>query len=377
MSIIMRHAVVADQRRDTVASRISAPRGVLRRGLLATAFVVLAMPTPSVFAQAAPPAVRAKVAAKPAPVAATAAAPAPASAPPASEPVTTGRRSTSNDAGEVVARMGGIEIREGALRAFLAGLSEGDRAAIRRDPEAMARAVRALLANQQVLTEATTRHWEQQPAIAQQLQQLRDNAIVQSYLASVSNPPQDYPTEAELQAAYDANKSAFLIPRQYLVAQIFIAASKDADKASQDRARAKIDDIARQLKQPNADFAAIARASSEARQSAEKGGEIGWLAETQLRPDIKAQVISLAKGETSAPVQLEDGWQILKLNDTRPASTPSFAEVHDALRQRIRDERAAELRRGYLADLLKQNPPAINELVVSKIAGESAQATTR
>lgn len=333
----------------------------------------LAVTAPAAFAQGARPAARAKTVAKPAPVAAAA----PASAPLAGEAVTTGSRSAAGEAGEVVARMGTIEIREAALRAFLAGLSEGDRAAIRRDPEAMARAIRALLANQQVLSEATAKHWEQQPTIAQQLQQLRDNAIVQSYLASLSNPPQDYPSEAELQAAYDANKSAFLIPRQYQVAQIFITAPKDADKATQDKAKAKIDDIARQLKQPGADFTAIAKANSEARQSAEKGGEIGWLSEAQLRPDIKAQITGLAKGETSAPVQLDDGWQILKLNETRPASTPSFAEVHDALRQRIRDERSAELRRAYLADLIKQNPPAINELVAGKIAGETAQATTR
>ncbi len=68
-------------------------------------------------------------------------------------------------------------------------------------------------------------------------------------------------------------------------------------------------------------------------------------------------MISLARGAVSEPLRLDDGWQIVRLNDTKAASTPSFAEVHDALRQRIRDERSAEIRRAYLADLLKKNPP--------------------
>ncbi len=121
------------------------------------------------------------------------------------------------------------------------------------DPEAMTRAIRALLANQLVLSEAVASRWDQQPAVARQLQQLRDNAVVQTYLQSKSMPPQDFPGEADLQAAYDANKSSFLIPRQYLVAQIFIAVPKDADKAAQDKAKARIDEVAQKLKQPGAD----------------------------------------------------------------------------------------------------------------------------
>lgn len=296
---------------------------------------------------------------------------------PQAEVVATDGKPPVASAGEVVARMGTSEVREDAVRAFVAGLSEGDRATIAREPEAMTRAIRALLANQLVLNEALAKHWDQQPAVVQQLRQLRDNALVQTYLQSVSAPPQDYPSEPELQSAYEANKTSFMMPRQYLVAQIFVAAPKDADKAVQDKAKGRIDEIARQLRQPNADFAAIARASSEARQSAEKGGEIGWLAETQLRGDIKSQITGLAKGALSEPVRLDDGWQILKLVDTKAATTASFAEVRDALRQRVRDERAAENRRAFLADMLKQNPPAINELTLARVVGDITQAASR
>jgi peptidylprolyl isomerase len=35
----------------------------------------------------------------------------------------------------------------------------------------------------------------------------------------------------------------------------------------------------------------------------------------------------------------------------------------------MRSERAAMLRRAYLAELLKQNPPVINELALSSLIG--------
>ncbi len=186
----------------------------------------------------------------------------------------TGAAARPASTGVVVARMGGAELYDDEVRAFVNSLSDGDRAAIGHDPESMARAVRALLANRLVLKQAEAKQWDHQPAIAAQLAQLRDNAVVQTYLQSVSEPPADYPAEADIQSAYEANKSAFLIPRQYLVAQIFIAVPKDADKATADKAeekaKARLADITRQLKQPNADFAAIARASSDAKQTAEK-----------------------------------------------------------------------------------------------------------
>jgi peptidylprolyl isomerase len=45
-------------------------------------------------------------------------------------------------------------------------------------------------------------------------------------------------------------------------------------------------------------------------------------------------------------------------------------EVRDQLVQQIRSERATALRRAYLAELLKETPPAINEIALSKVLDE-------
>jgi peptidylprolyl isomerase len=218
-----------------------------------------------------------------------------------------------------------------------------------------------------VLKEALAKKWDQQPAVVTQIERARQNAIVDSYLRSVTMPPDSFPTDEEIKAVYDANATAFIIPRRFQLAQITVALPKDADKAAEEKARKKLDELVRKLRLPGANFAAVAKAESDDGESGEKGGEIGWLTEAQLRPEIRSQVAGLAKVAITDPIRLDDGWHILKLLDTEAAHPRPLGEVREALAQRLRAERADANRRAYVAELFKQSPPIINELALSKL----------
>jgi peptidylprolyl isomerase len=75
----------------------------------------------------------------------------------------------------------------------------------------------------------------------------------------------------------------------------------------------------------------------------------------------------------SDPIRLDAGWHIVKLTDTKASYTRTLPEVRDQLAQQMRKERAAALRRGYLAELLKQHPPVLNELALSNLLDRSRQ----
>lgn len=273
--------------------------------------------------------------------------------------------------GEVVARIGGIDVSAEDVRAYVRSLDPRDQAAVERDPASLSQAVRALLASQVVLKEALAQKWDQQPAVATQLQRLRDSALTELFLQSVSKPPEAYPSQTELESAYEENKASFVVPRQFHLAQIFVAAPKSADKALDEKARTKVAEIQRKLKQKGADFGAIAQADSEDPETAKRRGEIALLAENQIAPEIRTVVMGLAKDAISDPQRLDDGWHIVKLLDTKAAYTPSLAELHDQLALRLRAERAAANRRAYLAKLLEHTPPAINELALAKVLAKS------
>lgn len=268
---------------------------------------------------------------------------------------------------EVVARAGASDVTADDIRTVVAALDDRQRAALARDPALLAQTVRLVIANRLVLKEAHARKWDEQPAVVVQADRARDNAIVESFLRSIIALPDGYPSDAEIKAVYEANATAFLVPRQFQLAQIVISVPKDADKAAEDKARKRLDDVQKKLAQPGADFAVVARSESGDSDTAEKGGEIGWLTEAQLKPEIRSQIVGIAKGAATEPVRLDDGWHILKLLDTKPAQTRPMSEVRDALVERMRAERIEAARRNYINELLKQTPPVVNEIALSKL----------
>jgi parvulin-like peptidyl-prolyl isomerase len=265
----------------------------------------------------------------------------------------------SND---VVARVGDVNVSAEDIRGYIAALGEREQAALAQSPALLSQAVRVLLANRLVLQELQAKKWDQQPVVAAQLDRVRESAVVELYLQAASTPPSGFPSDEEVQKVYDANRGALVMPRQFQLAQIFVAVQKDADKATDDKAKAGLEDLQRKLKMPSADFAAIAAESGAA-----NGGNLGWLTEPQIRPEIRSQVMGLAKNATSEPIRLDDGWHILKLIDTKASYTRTLPEVRDQLVQQMRAERAKSLRQAYLGEMLKQHPPVLNELALSNL----------
>ncbi|KAH2775630.1 hypothetical protein KXW38_001426, partial [Aspergillus fumigatus] len=133
--------------------------------------------------------------------------------------------------GEIVARAGKNDITAEEVRAAIALMAPRQQSALAQDPALLSQTVRSLLANRIVLKEALAKKWDQQPAVAAQLARARENLIVEAYLQSVTVPPDNYPSDADVKAVYEANVTAFVVPRRFQLAQIVILAAKDAEKS--------------------------------------------------------------------------------------------------------------------------------------------------
>ncbi len=290
-----------------------------------------------------------------------------AAVPSATQGAAIGKASGSDD---IVARVGGANLSADDIRGYVAALGPREQAAVAQDPALLSQAVRMMLANRLVLQEVVAKKWDQQPVVAAQLDRIRENALVELYLQAASVPPANYPSDDELQKVYDANRAALLMPRQFQLAQIFVASPKDAEKATEDKAKKAVDDIQRKLKAAGADFAAIANENDS-----QNGGDLGWVAENQIVPGIRTQVMGLAKSAVSEPIRLDDGWHILKLVDTKASYTRTLPEVREQLVQQMRTERSKMLRQAYLGELIKRNPPVLNEIALSKVLSEQPRAT--
>jgi parvulin-like peptidyl-prolyl isomerase len=270
-------------------------------------------------------------------------------------------------ADDVIARVGDQEIKATQVTPYLDNLTESDRAALLKNPAALSQAVRTLILQQILLKEAIATGWDKTPEVAEQLERLRQGAIAETYLQSIAKVPEGYPSEEEIKTVYEARKSDLQVPTQLRLAQIFIAAPKDAPKDAQDKAKTRIEDVAKAVKA--GDFAAVARDKSEERETASRGGEVGWLAETQIQPEIRSKVTSLSKGSVTEPIRLADGWYVVKVLEVKEAHTATLDEVKDQLVKLLRTERARANREAYLAKLQQQSPIALDELGLSKLLG--------
>jgi hypothetical protein len=259
----------------------------------------------------------------------------------------------------VLGKVGDIEITGSEIREIVAGLEAEQQTTLSKDPAALGQFVRALLVQRLVLQQALEKKWDQDPAVIARLVRARESALTESFLQNASMPEPGYPNEAEITEAYEASKSKLLIPRTYKLAQIYIAKDK-----------AKLDQVQKQLKAKNADFAALARAHSEESASAAQGGEIGWLTEDQVQPEMRAKLPELTLGAVSEPVRLQDGWHILKVLDLRESRTPTLDEIRKDLTSQLRAERARAKRQEFLAGLIKDHPLAINEIELAKAAAK-------
>lgn len=274
----------------------------------------------------------------------------------------------SDDAADpVVAQRGGTTLTASAVKAMLQSTDPDTRQHLQSDPAALAQFVRERLTQMAVADEAMAKKWDQRPDIAQRIEQARQTVIVESYLASVTQPEASYPTDADVQAAYEANKSRLIVPRQYHLAQIFVVVPPNAAKATEDEAQKKAADLAQQAAKPHADFASLARKSSDDQASASNGGDLGWLRDDQLVPAIRTSVSGMQEGAVGDPVRQADGWHVLKLLGTRPAWVAPLADVQAALVKALRQDRQTQNARAYVAALLRKDPIQLNEIQLSHL----------
>ncbi len=264
-----------------------------------------------------------------------------------------------------VALVGDTEIKVDDVRPFLAKLDAREQAALAGDPALLSQFVRSIVVQQLLLKKALAEKWDEQPAVKEQLERVREAAIAQSYLQAVSKAPESFPSTAEIQAAYDANKGSLLVPRQFRLAQIYVALPAGADKDAADKAQSRLTSIRENLKQ--ADFAEVAASRSDEQTSASRGGEIGWLTEAQIQPEIRAQIAGLAKNGISEPIKLNDGWHVIKVLEIKDAYTPALADIRPQLVQQLRAARAKANTEAYLNKLLQQNQVAINEIALAQL----------
>lgn len=148
--------------------------------------------------------------------------------------------------------------------------------------------------------------------------QIRDtltwNKVIQRELR-----PQVDVGEDEVDAAI-ARMRANAGKEEYAVSEIFLAVDNPQDE---EQVHQFADNLVQQLKS-GTNFGAVAHQFSQSAGAAQ-GGDIGWVQEGQLAPELNKALMSMQKGDIAGPIRSASGFHILGLREKRTITLGSDA----------------------------------------------------
>ncbi|HJS89767.1 MAG TPA: peptidyl-prolyl cis-trans isomerase [Steroidobacteraceae bacterium] len=154
-------------------------------------------------------------------------------------------------------------------------------------------------------------------------------------------------SDADVQAAYDKEKSRFVLPERREASHILIPFGKDPAAAL------KQADKVLALAQSKQDFAALAKKYSQDPGSAQNGGSLGWMDRSGfVKPFADALFNIKSVGDIVGPVKTQYGYHIIRLDGIQPGRTKTLAEARPQLEAQIKQS-AASNRFGDIEDKLQ------------------------
>lgn len=164
-----------------------------------------------------------------------------------------------------------------------------------------------------------------------QIENSKNRIIANAYLNSVIK---EKVSEEKIRDKYAELNSDIAGKKEFSVAHILVKTKAEAEKIYESLTSKKAKKVA--------NFADLAKKNSIDKDTASKGGKLGYVLEDNMLKEIAAVVVALKKGEISKPVETKSGWYIVKLEDTKEAKAASFEEVKESLReQMIKEETGA------------------------------------
>jgi peptidyl-prolyl cis-trans isomerase SurA len=196
------------------------------------------------------------------------------------------------------------------------------------------------------------------------------------------------PSDADVAKFYNANKASFnLAEPQVHLAQIVVTPAPDQnvhnlknDKArNPEEAKRKIQAIAAQLQVKPDDFAMIAQNYSEDPNTAQNGGDLGFVPESAFQkasPELRRIIMALKPGEISAVLPAPDGYRILKVISKEPSGQRELTDprVQQTIRETLQNRKDQLLKAAYY-EVARNEAKVVNYLALKTVeaAGEAAK----
>jgi peptidyl-prolyl cis-trans isomerase C len=239
---------------------------------------------------------------------------------------------TPQSEGPVVAKVNGIEIREGDIK-----LAEEDigQQITQVPPESKRDYLVTYVGDMILLTQAAeAKKIGDSDEFKQQLEFTRKKLLMAKLLDSEAKAAS---TESAMRKIYD-DATKQMKPEEEVHARHILLETEEEAKAVQEELR------------KGADFAETAKSKSKDPGAAAEGGDLGFFSKDQMVPEFADAAFKLEKGQLSEPVKSPFGWHVILVEDKRTRPVPDFEEVKPQLEtfvaRKAQSEYLAKLREG-------------------------------
>ncbi|MBS1189041.1 MAG: PpiC-type peptidyl-prolyl cis-trans isomerase [Rhodocyclaceae bacterium] len=144
-------------------------------------------------------------------------------------------------------------------------------------------------------------------------------------------------SDGEIKAWYEGHKDRYQQPEERRASHILIAADK-GDKA---QARAKAEEVLKEVRKNPAAFPELAKKYSQDPGSAAKGGDLGFFGRGMMVKPFEDTVFKLKDGEISDVVESDFGFHIIKVTGIHPGKVKSLAEVRPEIEAELKKQAAS------------------------------------
>jgi peptidyl-prolyl cis-trans isomerase D len=176
---------------------------------------------------------------------------------------------------------------------------------------------------------------------------------------------------ADIERVYNDRITEYTTPEQVRASHILLK-TEGKDEAA---VRAQAEELLKKAR-AGADFAALAKQSSEDEGSAPNGGDLDYFGRGRMVPEFDTVAFAMEPGQISEPVKTSFGFHIIKLVDKKVGTTRSLEEVRPQLLDQLTVERAQQ-QASTLAETLRPRITKSSDLdTVAQAQGLTVQEST-
>ncbi len=190
-------------------------------------------------------------------------------------------------------------------------------------------AILEVLINNRLITDAARKEGLQRdPEVKREVKLAEEGAMRRAWL---TKKVRSDITDEALKAQYDQLVATFKPEEEVRARHILVS--------TEDEAKQVISDL-----KSGANFEDVAKAKSKDPSAQKNGGDLGFFTKSEMVPAFADAAFALKVGEVSPePIKTQFGWHIIKVEERRKTTPPTFEQAKPVLREQMSEKIAQQM----------------------------------